>query len=186
MDKFLLVPRRISSHNLQRLLSFYHRPSATTQYGFNTRCLILVFRIWIIDSCHCPPIHERFNIIFAIEDPLGSIQRLPCRNPLEEIVTFPPVVTWITVLDTVPGLRCLILFPSLPSTTTFTKTCHRCNFFDIPCIRMLFNLIAALKINFNARLHRITCSLAAPCCTNFSSVCARAHTLHGHREPPTL
>lgn len=75
----------VSHHIIQeRLLSFYHRPSATTQYGFNTRCLILVFRIWIIDSCHCPPIHERFNIIFAIEDPLGSIQRLPCRNPLSK------------------------------------------------------------------------------------------------------
>lgn len=35
LDKFL-VPRRISSYNLQRLLSFYHRPSATTQCGFNT------------------------------------------------------------------------------------------------------------------------------------------------------
>lgn len=130
------------------------------------------------------PIHERFNIIFAIEDPLGSIQRLACRNPLEEIVTFPlPLLRGLQYSIPVAGLRYFFLRYLPPP---FLQTCHRCNFFDIPCIRMLFNLIAALKINFNARLHRITCSLAAPCCTNFSTVCARAHPdmLHGHRELP--
>lgn len=74
----------------------------------------------------------------------------------------------------IAGIRYTFSFRRHPSCK---PPCHRSNFFDIPCIRMLFNLIAASKINFNARLHRITCSLATPCCTNFSSACGvHVHT----------